>query len=249
MTTPPPTPPSTTDPVEPAHCSPQLRHRILSQARYFSRLSAEVLEQVSRRFRELHYPAESVICHEGSAAERLFFVAHGKVKLLRHSAAGDDVLLDLLPQGALFGGLAPLGTRHYPETAMAQTDACVLSISGAEFQQLLEQHPQVTLAVLASVARSLDDARETIRQVTTSDVRTRVATALLKLAQRLGEDAAEGVLIRSPLSRQDLAAMIGATPETVSRVMAELKREGLLDSGRQWVRIVDRDGLQRVVED
>lgn len=240
------TPPSTTDPVTPEHCSPRLRHHILSQARYFSGLSAEDLEQVNRHFRELHYPAESIICHEGSNAERLFLVAHGKIKLLRHSAAGDDVLLDLLPQGALFGGLAPLGTRHYPETAMAQTDACVLAISGTDFQQLLEQHPQVTLAVLASVARSLDDAREAIRQISTSDVRTRVATALLKLAERLGDASEPGILIRAPLSRQDLAAMVGATPETVSRVMADLKREGLIDTGRQWVRVLDSEALRAI---
>ncbi len=59
-----------------------------------------------------------------------------------------------------------------------------------------------------------------------------------------GADGAEGVLIRSPLSRQDLAAMVGATPETVSRVMADLKREGLIDTGRQWVRVLDPRGLQ-----
>ena len=240
------TPPSTMDPVTPKHCSPQLRHRILSQARYFSGLSAEDLEQVNRHFRELHYPAESIICHEGGNAERLFFVARGKVKLLRHSSGGDDVLLDLLPQGALFGGLAPLGTRHYPETAMAQTDTCVLAISDGDFQRLLEQHPQVTLAVLASVARSLDDAREVIRQISTSDVRTRVATALLKLAERLGDADEQGILIRAPLSRQDLAAMVGATPETVSRVMADLKREGLIDTGRQWVRVLASEALRAI---
>ena len=227
------TPPSTMDPVTPKHCSPQLRHRILSQARYFSGLSAEDLEQVNRHFRELHYPAESIICHEGGNAERLFFVARGKVKLLRHSSGGDDVLLDLLPQGALFGGLAPL-------------DTCVLAISDGDFQRLLEQHPQVTLAVLASVARSLDDAREVIRQISTSDVRTRVATALLKLAERLGDADEQGILIRAPLSRQDLAAMVGATPETVSRVMADLKREGLIDTGRQWVRVLDSEALRAI---
>ena len=163
---------------------------------------------------------------------------------MRHSPDGDDVVLDLLPQGALFGGLAPLGTQHYPETAVAQTDCCVLAISGADFQQLLEAHPAVTLAVLRSVARSLDDARETIRQITTSDVRTRVAVALAKLDERQGDAASQGVLIRSPLSRQDLAAMIGATPETVSRVMADLKREGLIDTGRQWVRILQPEQLR-----
>ena len=236
--------PLRTEPVSPDRCSAQLRHQILGRARYFEGLSDEQLEQVSQRFREVHHPADTVICHEGGNAERLFFVAHGKVKLMRHSPDGDDVVLDLLPQGALFGGLAPLGTQHYPETAVAQTDCCVLAISGADFQQLLEAHPAVTLAVLRSVARSLDDARETIRQLTTSDVRTRVAVALAKLAERLGDADSQGVLIRSPLSRQDLAAMIGATPETVSRVMADLKREGLIDTGRQWVRILQPEQLR-----
>lgn len=236
------------NPISTASCSPQLRHNILSQARYFSGLSDDELEKVNQLFRELHFPAEAVICHENGPAEQLFFVAHGKVKLLRHSAAGDDVLLDLLPQGALFGGLAPLGTRYYPETAVAQTNSCVLAISGADFKKLLEQHPQITMAVLNSVARSLDDARETIRQITTSDVRTRVATALLKLAERLGEQEADGMLYLSLLSRQDLAAMIGATPETVSRVMADLKRDNLIDSGRQWVRILYQEELQNIVK-
>ncbi len=129
---------------------------------------------------------------------------------------------------------------------MAQTDCCVLEISGADFQQLLEDHPAVTLAVLRSVARSLDDAREIVRQLTTSTVRTRVAVALVKLAERLGDTTDQGILIRAPLSRQDLAAMVGATPETVSRVMADLKRDGLIDTGRQWVRVVNPQGLQAI---
>ncbi len=235
-----------TEPVSPQHCSAQLRHEILSRARYFEGLSSAQLDQVSQRFREVHHPADSTICHEGGQAQRLFFVAHGKVKLLRHSAGGEDVVLDILPQGALFGGLAPLGTQRYPETAMAQTDCCVLEISGADFQQLLEDHPAVTLAVLRSVARSLDDAREIVRQLTTSTVRTRVAVALVKLAERLGDTTDQGILIRAPLSRQDLAAMVGATPETVSRVMADLKRDGLIDTGRQWVRVVNPQGLQAI---
>lgn len=232
--------------VSAARCSPSLRREILGRSRYFNELAAGVLEKVNERFRELHYPTDTIICHEGATADRLFFVAHGKVKLLRHSPGGKDVVLDILAQAALFGGLAPLGTRRCPETAVAQTDCCVLAISGADFQQLLQQHPAVTLAVLHSVAHSLDEARETIRQLTTSDVRARIATVLLKLAERIGDVDGQGVLIRSPLSRLDLAAMVGATSETASRVMADFKRDRLVDSGRQWVRILDRSGLAAV---
>ena len=100
--------------------------------------------------------------------------------------------------------------------------------------------------IVGDHARIVADAREVIRQISTSDVRTRVATALLKLAERLGDADEQGILIRAPLSRQDLAAMVGATPETVSRVMADLKREGLIDTGRQWVRVLDSEALRAI---
>lgn len=236
------------DSMASSHCSPQLRHDILAHAAYFEGLSSNALATVSRQFREQHHAQGSVICREGDTARSLFFVAHGKVKLLRHSLGGKDVLLDILPQGGLFGGLVLLGAREYPDTALAQTNCCVLTISGDAFRRLLEQHPGITLEVLKSVSRSLHDARETIRQLTTSPVNARIATILLKLAERLGEHTRQGLLIQSPLPHQDLAAMVGTTPETVSRVMAGMRRDGLVDSGRQWVRILDQTGLQAIAD-
>lgn len=234
------------DSLDPGHCSTALRHEILGGAQYFKGLPPQALQAVNRRFREQHYPAEAVICREADSASRLFFVAHGKVKLLRHGRSGEDVLLDILPQGFLFGGLTPLGYRRYSETALAQTDCCVLAITAEDFERLLEHYPEIAREVLKSIARSLDDARETIRQLTTSPATARIATVLIKLAERLGEKTEKGTLIQSPLSQQDLAAMVGATPETVSRVMARLKRDGLVDSGRQWIRILDHHGLRAI---
>jgi CRP-like cAMP-binding protein len=124
----------------------------------------------------------------------------------------------------------------------------LLSGSGQEFQKLLEQYPGVTIEVLKSASRSLNDAREAIRQLTTSRVDARIAMALVKLGERLGEETGQGTLIQVPLPQQDLAAMVGATPETVIRVMARMKREGLVDSGRQWVRILDPGGLRAMIE-
>ena len=229
------------------YCSPELRTRILGTARYFRGLPAPALAAVSTRFRALHHPAKAVICREGEPAERLFFVVHGKVKLLQHGSSGDEVLFDILPQGALFGGLAPLGRRRYLETAIAQTDSCVLAITAETFQRLLRDHSEVALEVLQNVARDLDDAREVIRQLSTVPVEARIATALLKLADRLGEASGDGLLIQSPLPRQDIAAMVGATTETVSRVISGFKRAGYIDTGRQWVRIRDHGGLEGLI--
>ena len=74
----------------------------------------------------------------------------------------------------------------------------------------------------------------------------RVAATLIKLADRVGREREGDVLIDMPLSRQDLADMTGATVETASRVMSDLKGRGIVDSGRRWASIVDRDALERI---
>lgn len=232
--------------IDPGHCSPELRRRILADTRYFGDLSPEALDEVNTHFREQHHDTGAVICNEGARATRLFLVAHGKVKLVRHSPEGDDVLLDILPQGALFGGVAQLGQSTYTEAAIAHTECCVLAITTDAFEKLLARHPPVALAVLYSVAEDLDDARATIRRLATASVEARIATVLLALAERLGESDEAGVLIQSPLPQQDLAAMVGTTQETVSRVMAAFRRAELVCTGRQWVRILDTGALEKI---
>lgn len=204
------------------------------------------LDAVNSRFRALDFPAGAALYHESEPADTLFLVAHGKVKLLRHSISGDEVVLDLLAQGDLFGGLAILGQRRYPQSAIAQTDCCVLAITMMDFQHLLRTYPSVALTVLNAVARDLEAAHETIHAISTMPVEARIALLLLRLADRLGEAERDGILIQSPLSQQDLAAMVATTAETVSRVISGLRRSGHVETGRQWIRIRDRAALARL---
>jgi CRP-like cAMP-binding protein len=104
----------------------------------------------------------------------------------------------------------------------------------------------VTLAVLDLVAARLAAAQELVEQHSSQPVERRIAAMLLKLGDKLGEQRESDLLIQMPLSRQDLADMAGTTIETASRVMSQLRRAGLIRSGRRWVALVDRDRLAHV---
>lgn len=234
--------------VNPGHCSTELRARILSQVPYFHGLPASAIAAVNRLFRSVDYPAGATLYHEGEPAQALFLVAHGRVKLLRHSVSGNEVVLDLLSQGDPFGGLTVLGRRHYSQSAVAQTSCCVLTITPVDFRYLLCTYPEVALSALDGLAHELEAARDTIRSLSTLPVEARIAQVLLDLANRLGEVDDAGVLIQSPLSQQDLAAMVATTAETVSRVISGLRRRGYVETGRQWIRLCDRAGLARLAE-
>lgn len=227
-------------------CSVNLRLQILGQVPFFAGLPQTELEKINRLFREAGYGPNETICFAGDPAERLFVVADGRVKLMRHSLTGKNVLLDMLTPGEFFGSLSALGDAVYPDTAEAQTQTCVLSISADEFRRILEQHLPVALKVLDITAARLRAAQERVQQLSALPVEGRIANLLLVLGKKFGKLQAEGLLIQVPLAREDIAAMTGTTPETASRVMSQFQKDGLIRTGRQWVAISDQVALEQI---
>lgn len=235
--------------VDPATCSLDYRLKIIGRLPFFKHLPAEAISRINHLFRDMDMPAEGRIYYEGDEAAHLYLMAMGKVKLVRSAASGRDVLLDVLHGGDYFGSLPTLGGRRYTETAIAQTDVCILRVSAADFDHILTEYPDVTRKVLEAVSRRLEESREIVKQLSAYTAEQRIAAALMRLASKLGEARASGVLIQVPFSRQDLAAMTGSTTETVSRVMSRFAEEGLVRSGRKWVTITDPEKLEALVQE
>lgn len=229
-------------------CSEDLRLRILSRVPFFTGLKHEDLEQINRLFRERGYSPAETICLAGDPAEKLFVVADGRVKLLRHSLSGKNVLLDMLTPGEFFGSVSTLGDEVYPHTAEAQTQSCVLTIEANDFREILGMYPQAALKVVDIMAERLRTAHERVRQLSALSVEGRIANILLVLSKKFGTSSDVGLLIQSPLRRDDLAAMSGTTTETASRVMSQFQKDGLIQTGRQWVSILDPQALERIAE-
>jgi CRP/FNR family transcriptional regulator, nitrogen oxide reductase regulator len=232
--------------TEPLTCSPARRLALLGQVALFRKLSREELGRVNELFQETGFQPGEMIYAAGDPATRLYVVLAGKVKVVRHTLAGQDVMLDLLDSGGFFGSLSVFGDDEYPDTVYAQTACCVISIEARDFQSVLQRYPPVALAVLETVEKRLHEAHDVIRQLSAEPVESRVAGALLKLADRMGRPEGDRVLIQTPLSRQDLANMVGTTLETASRVISQFRKAGLIDSGRQWIAIRNRAGLAAI---
>lgn len=237
-------------PIEPAlHCSVEDQRRLLGASPFFSRLPAEDVARIQSSFRQQHYEPGDVIQAAGQPATRLSIVAAGTVKMARPTPDGQDVVLDFLGPGEHFGSLAELGDSVYREDVTAHTHACILYTTADDFNGLLRRYPGVALATLEIVASRLRTAHSMIEQLSAYPVKHRVAATLLHLAQKRGSEGRDGLLIDIPLSRQDIADMTGATVETVSRVMSQFRRDGLIDSGRRWISVLDIDSLERILGD
>ena len=230
--------------AEPHTCTVDLRLALLGQVPFFAGLPQPEVARINLSFHDLGFEAGELIYAAGDEAKRLYVVLVGKVKLVRHTLAGQDVVLDLHGPGDFFGTLSILGDNEYPDTAYAQTGCCVISIEATDFLAIMQRYPPVALAVLEIVQQRLRAAQDLIRQLSAEPVESRIAAALLRLADRMGQVERDRILIQAPLSRQDLADMVGTTLETASRVISQFRKAGLIESGRQWIAIRDRQKLE-----
>ncbi len=186
---------------------------------------------------------------EEDCAEKAYVLLDGKVKLTQITLDGQQVLLEYLTPGRLFGIIAVLENFTYPVTAQAVGRCRALWWDRATLNQLMEQYPRMALNALRILAGRIRLFQYQVQELSTQRVERRIARAILRLARQSGRKTAEGVLIDLPLSRQDLAEMTGTTLYTVSRVLKEWEKRGVVESKRQQVLIRSPHGLVIIAED
>lgn len=229
-------------------CSIELRHQMLHKVPFFSSLSDDELIQVNKLFHHKSCIAGQSIYFTGDDASQLFVVLSGNVKLIKHSREGQDVLIEILNPGDFLGTFKILGDDKYRETAVAHTDSCILSISSVDFQLILDKIPSVAINLIKILSERLISSNAMIQQLSVKSVEKRIAYILIKLKLKLGVDFEKGTLIQLPLSRNDLAEMTGSTPETVSRIMSNFAKNGIIRTGRKWISITDYNKLSRIAD-
>jgi len=234
--------------TEPHMCSIDLRLEILHGVPFFAGVDTASLAEINSHFVEKGFAGGEYLYFSGDSSEFLYIIAEGRVKLLRHAASGKDVMLDLLIPGEFFGVLSTAGNTAYAETAQALTQVCALTINREDFRTILGRYPTVGMQVLDILAARLETAHDTIHQLSSQSAEKRIAFTLLNLAGKLGEPHEVGLLIQTPLSRDELAEMTATTPETASRVISQFQRDGWIATGRQWIALTNPQALKEIAE-
>jgi len=186
---------------------------------------------------------------EGDPAENAYILIEGKVKLGQVTAGGQQVILGYLVPGRVYGIIAILKKVTCPVSAQAVGNCKAIYWDQATLNDLMDRYPRIALNALRIMAGQIRQFQNTVNDLSTRRVEQRIARAVLRLARQSGRKIETGVLIDLPLSRQDLAEMTGTTLYTVSRVLTEWDKNGLVQSKRQQVIITFPHGLVTIAED
>lgn len=208
--------------------------RLLRASPVFGGLPQKELEGLIQVTQTEGRRAREFIFLEGDLSLWLYIVQSGRVKILKHSRAGKDVVLELLGPGEIFGGVAVLEKRPYPATAQAMETTEVLKIPRDALLALAERYPSIVKEMALMIGRRLRAAHEAFKALAVEPVEPRLAATLVRLADREGKPSRAGVELPYHLTRQSLADMAGTTVETTIRVVSRWIKDGLVveDSGR-----------------
>lgn len=219
------------------------RTGLLAAAPPFARLPAATIGGMAALFRPREVPRGGFVFHEGDPATAVNVAAEGRIKIVRETDAGRQVILRLIHPGEPFGVSGGWGGATYPASARALDDAVVLQLPAREFNRLLGDHPALALAVIADLAARLREAEARILDLGTEGVEARIARSLLRLASPPAHGEPPAAVA---LSRQDLADLTGATLSTVSRTLAAWHRRGIVAALRERVLLLDRAALTSI---
>jgi CRP-like cAMP-binding protein len=196
---------------------------------------------VVRRYRKGAY-----VILEGDRGDHALLIRSGRLKIVRTSSDGRDVVFAVRGAGELVGELNALAGTAAPRlgSAVALDDVVVQTISAAQLLQFVERHPAVSFGLLRLLATRLREA--TLRQADAAgyDVLHRVARTLVDEADRSGRPADGGTVVGAGLSQAELAGLVAASPKSVGRSLAVLRARGLLSTGRRSIVILDLEGLR-----
>lgn len=206
--------------------------------------SMDALQQLSQDREARQFKAKDVIFSEDSYPRHLLFVASGKVKTYKTNEDAKEYTTGLHKGGDFLGYIPLLKDSPHTESAIALEDTEILYIPKEDFYSLIYNNRDVSNKFISMLSNDLAEKEEQLLHLAYDTVRKRVADALLLLESKYQEKSDKPFSM--PISRDNLASIVGTSKECVIRVLSEFKDDKLVETRMSKITIVNSEGLAKI---
>ncbi|MDX2022763.1 MAG: Crp/Fnr family transcriptional regulator [Deltaproteobacteria bacterium] len=173
------------------------------------------------------FGSSQVVLAEGSSTDEVIVVVRGRLRAVRRADKGREVTLEIFREGTVCIDTL-FASGRLSHDLMASETSLLLFLPRESLLSQVRSNPEAALSLAKDFERRLSGARSMAAGLALADVETRLKDVLVRLAQEEGELVPGGTLIRKSPTQQELGTMIGACRETVSRIVADFARKGLV---------------------
>jgi CRP-like cAMP-binding protein len=190
----------------------------------FSNLNDAHLAALARTGNMKRFSKGQIIVNQSSPGNTFYIVISGQVKVALLHEDGKEIILTLLSEGNFFGELSLLDNDPRSASVIAAEDAALFILTRKQFYQLITDNPRILEKIIKEMCRRLRRADEKINSLAFLDVYGRTLIVLQQLARYQGVSTKHGIEIHHAPTHQELSGMVGTSRETVTRVIAMLKK-------------------------
>lgn len=209
---------------------------LLKKVPLFENVDEGELARFSQMLVEKSYGKDATIVAKDEPGDAMYIIARGRVKVVMPGDGGREVILNILKAGDFFGEMALLEASQRSADVVSAEDTRVLLLKREVFVDHVLHNPRIALNIMAEMSRRLRRADELISDLALLDVGARIARIIAELGARDGVETEEGRVVKERPTQQDIASMIGTSRETVSRMLSDWQRAGLIEMrGRELV--------------
>ena len=214
---------------------PSIRE-LFKRVSIFSNVDDQTLDSLRALAQSKDYPKNTVVFGQDEPGDSMFIIASGRVKVVLYGENGKEITLTYFKRGDFFGEMSLLDEEPRSADVITTEKSTLLVLRRDAFFQHLTESPTTAINVMTELCRRLRKADEIIGNLALLDVYGRVARLLIELAETDGETVEGGTLIRKRPTQQDIASMVNSSRETVSRVLNDFQKRGLLGmDGKQVI--------------
>lgn len=217
----------------------------LKQVHIFNSLSEEEIFTLAAVVRKRTFRQGEVIFHRDDPGQVLYVIKEGKVKISLISPDGQEIALVVFGKGEYFGELALLDGRPRSADAIALQRVECLALQRSDFHNAIMKYPKIAIQVMEVLCERLRRTDQQVEDLIFLDVYGRVAKKLLELADSHGVKVVQGIQIDMRLTQQELASMVGASRESINKVLGYFTDKGYISVDKHRITISNLDELQK----
>ena len=216
----------------------------LKQPSLLDKLTPFQLDKLAAMTHRRTYKPGELLFQQGDLQERVFVIRTGTVRAFYTAATGREITLAYWQDGDLLGALGVFGRAAYGWSCQAVTTTKAYGILGTDMRTLVATIPEFAVAVVEALSFKVQWLSRLIQMFGTESVRERLAHLLDTLCELYGQPQKEGIAISTPLTHEDLAAMVGASRQWVTTALAVFQERGILKIRKRQLLILRRDLLR-----
>jgi CRP/FNR family transcriptional regulator len=217
---------------------------IINKIPAFNGLSENQLREIRSIAVDRRFEKGEIIFSEGDKGNGFYVVVGGQVKIFKLSPEGKEQILHIFGSGDPVGEVAVFAGRSFPANAEAITASRLLFFPRPAFLELISANPSLAMKMLAVLSMRLRRFTIQIENLSLKEVPGRLATYLIVLSEEQQNEEE----VSLPISKGQLASLLGTIPETLSRIFAKMSAQGLITVEGRRIRLLDRLGLEDVSE-